>query len=160
MFEPNDKGVYAVIAASPIRRTFAYVVLLLLGGMLIYLALFEPVSAVWSVVLIGAGALALYLGERLRRATSVMIELTADEVRDTAGRVLARVADIRSVDSGVFAIKPSNGFTLVLSTRGDRAWEPGLWWRVGRRVGVGGVIPSAQAKFMAEIIASWLAART
>jgi hypothetical protein len=54
-------------------------------------------------------------------------------------------------------MKPSNGFTVVMETKQPRAWAPGLWWRVGRRVGVGGVTGASQTKFMAEQIALRLA---
>ncbi len=38
-------------------------------------------------------------------------------------------------------------------------WRPGLWWRVGRRIGVGGMTPASQTKFMSEIIAAMIAQR-
>jgi hypothetical protein len=60
---------------------------------------------------------------------------------------------IRSVERGAFAFKPSHGFTLVMKEKQPRAWAPGLWWRLGRRVGVGGVTSAGQTKFMAEQIA-------
>ena len=56
------------------------------------------------------------------------------------------------MDRGAFAFKPSNGFMLKLSRKGPFAWEPGIWWRIGRRVGVGGVTPGTPAKVMAEMI--------
>ena len=98
------------------------------------------------------GVVMLWQAERLRRSTTVTIELTATELRDSAGTVLARIDEVQSVERGTFAFKPSNGFTLVLNSKKPRAWLPGLWWRFGRRVGVGGVTNAGQAKFMAERI--------
>jgi hypothetical protein len=46
---------------------------------------------------------------------------------------------------------------LRLSDKAPRAWYPGLWWRMGRRVGIGGVTSAAQTKAMAEIIAAMIA---
>ncbi|MEO0931422.1 MAG: hypothetical protein AAFY14_12360, partial [Pseudomonadota bacterium] len=94
-----------------------------------------------------------WLAERLRRATLLRIELTATDIRDSSGMVLATMDDIIGVDRGIFAFKPSNGFTLVMKNKKPRSWAPGLWWRLGRRVGVGGVTSAGQAKFMAEQIA-------
>ena len=68
------------------------------------------------------------------------------------GRVVADMDEIIGVDRGAFAFKPSNGFMLKLSRKGPFAWEPGIWWRIGRRVGVGGVTPGTPAKVMAEMI--------
>jgi hypothetical protein len=76
--------------------------------------------------------------------------LTVDGLFDTGGRCLARWEDIDRIDKGTFAFKPSNGFLIVLKRPGPRGWAPGLWWQIGRRVGVGGVTPRQSARFMAE----------
>ena len=79
--------------------------------------------------------------------------LTDTDLRDSDGVVLARLDQIIRVDRGAMAMKPANGFTLVLDARQPFGWAPGMWWRLGRRVGVGGVAVAHQAKFMAEVIA-------
>lgn len=159
MFEADENGVYARVGASVIRRIFAYAVLLMLGGLIIYLTLAKPPAAFWAVMMLGLGALMLWLAERLRRATQMQIELTDTEIRDSGGAILANMAEVVRVERGAFAFKPSNGFTLVLKTRGPSAWAPGLYWRLGRRVGVGGVTSAGAAKFMAEQIALRLKTR-
>lgn len=159
MFTADEDGVYARVQASQARRIFAVGVLFALGILILYAALVQPPAAIWLVVMLCIGGAALWLAEKLRRATLATIELTADDVRDTAGRVLATMDEIRGVDRGVLAFKPSNGFTLVLNRKRPRAWAPGLWWRIGKRVGVGGVTSAAQAKFMAEQIAFRLSER-
>lgn len=153
MFEADEDGVYARVGASPARRIFAYAVLFGLGALLIYLPLVQPPAVIWAVVMIACGIGSILMAERLRRATMNEILLTDTEVRDSDGTVLALLDEVRLVDRGVFAFKPSNGFTLVLANKKPRSWAPGLWWRVGRRVGVGGVTSAGQAKFMAEQIA-------
>ena len=152
MFQPDEDGIYALVQASPARRIFAYGVLFLLGALVIYVTLVEPPALLWMVFMLGFGFVMLLQAERLRRATTHVIELTDTELRDSSGTVLARIDEIRSVVRGTFALKPSNGFTLVLHSKKPRAWMPGLWWRLGRRVGVGGVTNAGQAKFMAERI--------
>ncbi|WP_106744792.1 hypothetical protein [Yoonia maritima] len=153
MFQSDENGVYAIVQASALRRTFAFGVLFALGTMVIYTALMQPPAAILLVFMLGFGAGALWLAEKMRRATLSVIELTETEIRDSNGLVLARMDEIIAVDRGAFAFKPSNGFTLKLKTKKPRAWAPGLWWRFGRRVGVGGVTSAGQAKFMAEQIA-------
>ncbi len=160
MFKPDENGVYARVHASPARRVFAYAVLFVLGALLIYLPLVQPPSVLWTIVMLGMGLSALWGAEMLRRATTNVIELTETEVRDSSGIVLAHMDEIELVDRGVFAFKPSNGFTLVLRSKKPRGWAPGLWWRLGRRVGVGGVTSAGQAKFMAEQIAFRLTSRS
>lgn len=149
--------VLARLHASPPRRWMAAAMLVLLGGLLLWVALARPPEALhWRLFLLGAGAVALWLAGRLLRATAVHLELTREALRDGRGRVLARVADIRAVHSGVFALKPSSGFTLRLDRPGPAAWQPGLWWRLGRRLGVGGVTSGREARYMAEVIAAIL----
>lgn len=152
MFQPDENGIYAVVQASPARRVFAYGVQFGLGALLIYLTLVQPPAFHWMVFMLVFGILMLWQAERMRRATQVILELTETELRDSTGTVLARIDEIHSVNRGVFALKPSNGFTLVLDNKKPRAWLPGLWWRFGRRVGVGGVTNAGQSKFMAERI--------
>jgi hypothetical protein len=153
MFQSDENGVFAIVQASGLRRVFGFGVLLALGGLVIYTALVRPPSAAWFVFMIVFGSAMLWLAEKMRRSTLSVIELTETEVRTSNGEVLARMDEILAVDRGAFAFKPSNGFTLKLNTKKPRAWAPGLWWRFGRRVGVGGVTSAGQAKFMAEQIA-------
>lgn len=152
MFQPDEDGVFATVTASPVRRLFAYSMLIVLGGLLIYLALVQNPGVIWLILLIALGISVLVLAERLRQATRMQVELTVDGLRDSAGNILAPFDEIASVERGAFALKPSNGFTLVLKTRQPRAWAPGLYWRFGRRVGVGGVTAAGASKFMAEQI--------
>jgi len=159
MFDPDESGVFARVDASIGRRVFACGVLYGLGIVVIYLAMTRPPAMGWLLFLLALGVGVLIIAERLRRATTIEIELTKTQVRDTTGRILAELDDVRRVERGAFALKPSNGFTLVMKTRGPRAWAPGMWWRMGRRVGVGGAVSAGPAKFMAEQIALRIAQR-
>lgn len=153
MFDPDGDGIYAKVWASPIRRGFGCAVLYGLGGLLLYIALARPPAFGWQLFLLVFGGVILFLAERVRKASRGEIYLMADDIRDSDGRILALMSDIASVERGAFALKPSNGFTLVLHARASRVWVPGMWWRMGRRVGVGGVTGAGPAKFMAEQIA-------
>lgn len=153
MFQPDKDGVYATVHASQGRRWFGYGVLFSLGALVIYTTLAHPPSIPWMIFMLVFGVSMLWLAERLRRATTMQITLTADTLRDSSGTVLAHLEDVESVQRGAFALKPSNGFTLVMKQKSPRAWAPGLWWRMGRRVGVGGVTAAGQSRFMAEQIA-------
>ncbi|WP_375281985.1 hypothetical protein [Pseudooctadecabacter sp.] len=150
---PTDEEVIATLQATPVRRIFAYAAVFVLGAMLILLAFIQPPAFGWQVFLIALGAGALFVAERLRRATMLGLVLTEAALRDTGGRTLVELSDIRAIDRGALAFKPSNGFVLHLHSAAMRTWAPGLWWRFGKRVGVGGVTPSGPAKFMAEQIA-------
>ncbi|RKT35105.1 hypothetical protein BXY70_1133 [Roseovarius halotolerans] len=148
--------VLMVLKASPGRRVLGVGTVLTLGAIAVYVALFEPPGHFgWTVFLLVLGMAALWLSNRMRQATMAQLELTHEVLRSSTGEVLAQVGDIEALERGVFAFKPSNGFTLRLKegASGARRWEPGLWWRMARRIGVGGVTPGAQSRAMAEILA-------
>lgn len=160
--QDNDNSpdpVLATIKASAGRRFLGIGSLWILSLMVIYVAITQPPALGWQLFLLGLGGGSIWIAEQMRRATSVTLELTRTVLRDSAGVVLARMDEVSAIDRGMFAFKPSNGFLLRLNSAKPRAWRPGLWWSLGARVGVGGMTPAHQAKFMAEIIASILAER-
>jgi hypothetical protein len=108
-------------------------------------------------MLLVLGFLALGLCVAFYRATVLGLVLTEQELVDTSGRLLARIEDIHRVERGFLAFRPSNGFSLHLKRSQPRAWAPGLWWRFGRRIGVGGVISGAEGRAMADLIGALIA---
>lgn len=151
--------ILAVVEATPVRRVMGAGMLAVMGALLLYLAMNTAPALGGLAILMITGTGALWLAVRLWQATQDRVELTEEVLRTGSGRVIARVADIESVDRGFFAFKPSNGFVLRLNTKAGRAWCPGLWWRTGRRVGIGGVTPGAQGKGMADLLSGMIAMR-
>lgn len=149
----------AVLAASPGRRIIGTGSLAGLGVILLYMGLAFSPGAGWRVFQLGIGLVALWAAWRMWRATAARLELGPEGLCSSDGRLVAPMEAIVAVDRGVFAFKPSNGFILTLRRSAPFAWEPGLWWRVGRRVGVGGVTPGTPARYMAEIIQERIARR-
>lgn len=156
---PED-GVIARVQASPGRRVFGCGAIVALGMLLVMLAFTQGETGLgYRVFLMLCGVAFLSLGAVMWRATQIVIELTVDELRDTTGMVLARLEDVNKVERGVFAFKPSNGFMVRLKHKAPRGWRPGLWWRAGKMIGVGGVTPSGEGKFMAEALSFLVAQR-
>lgn len=144
----------ATLTPTGLKRSMSFLVLLALGLLLVFLAFIAPPkSLIWQGFLLGLGVGILILAENLRRATRLSLVLWPDRLEDSTGRQICQISDIVSIDRGVFAFKPSNGFLLRTKGRLPGHWAPGLWWQLGRRIGVGGVTPAGQAKFMAEMIA-------
>lgn len=154
-----DNEILATVGASALRRWMGVAMLIAVAGAVIYVALARPPSLGWQGFLLITGVLALWMADRLRRATEHRIELTETELRSTDGTRIATIDEIAALDHGVFAFKPSNGFLIKTRASGARVWRPGLWWRLGRRIGVGGVTPASQTKVMSEILAAMLAQR-
>jgi hypothetical protein len=142
------------------RRIVGISLFLMLGGLVLYLAFLQPpASLFWQAFLIGMGLISLLMAYRLQVATTRKLLLTETALTDSDGTVLAMIEDVVAVNRGAFAMKPSNGFVLTLKNPAPRVWQPGLWWRLGRRVAVGGVTPGAQARPMADIISIMIAKR-
>ncbi|MCV2881408.1 hypothetical protein [Actibacterium sp. XHP0104] len=149
----------ATLSVSPMRRWFGVGCLMLLGGLLLAVGLGRGHAAPgWQMFLIVFGLVCVMMGEFMRRATAGRIELTEDGLRDGDGNVIAALNQIDKVSRGTFAAKPSNGFVLVLKQPMPRRWAPGMWWRLGNRVGVGGVTAPAQTRALAETIEAMLRA--
>jgi hypothetical protein len=155
----SETEVIAVVQASMGRRILGLGSLYGLSLMVIYVAIVQPPELGWQVFLILLGCGSIWIAEMMRRATSSALELTRLELRDTTGAVLARIEDIVSLDRGAFAFKPSNGFLIRVKSGSGRIWRPGMWWKLGSRIGVGGMTPGPQTKFMAEMISAMIAQR-
>ncbi|MEM1130718.1 MAG: hypothetical protein AAGH83_09370 [Pseudomonadota bacterium] len=143
----------AVLTPTPLRRVATLLALAFGAAFLIWTAItasFETFA--WRPLFLVLGLACMLFGAWVWRATEVALLLTEDALTDSAGRQLCRVDDIVKVDRGTFAFKPSNGFVVHLRAAGPRAWAPGLWWRLGRRLGVGGVTSGTEARLMADML--------
>src|SRR6056297_1264056 len=148
-----------VLAASAGRRGIGVGSVGALGLILLWFAYSQSPAPLWQAAMVAMGLGALWMARRMWRATAAYLVLTPDALESSDGRVLARMEDLEAVARGAFAFKPSNGFTLTLRRGGPFVWEPGLWWRIGRRVGVGGVTPGTPARLIAEVMQERIARR-
>lgn len=151
--------ILATASASQPRRWFGVVTLMMIGSINLYLGLATAPSLGWRIFLLLLGGGMVFGAMRFLSATQRRLELTAEVLRDSSGVVLAQTQDIVGVDRGMLAFKPSNGFLMKTRTPLGRCWQPGLYWRLGRRVGIGGVTPAAQTKLMSETILAMIARR-
>jgi hypothetical protein len=143
-----------IIAVRPslFRRAVAAIAMVAAAGLLISAAL-QGAGPFWQSLLVMMGLGMCYLAWRFWQATAVGLELTREALRDSDGRLLFAVADVQRIDRGIFAMKPTNGLTIHLTRAAEPAWQPGLWWRLGKRVGIGGVTAPSQARAIADTLA-------
>jgi hypothetical protein len=135
------------------RRMFGVLSIAGLGITLLYIAAVYPPAIISALfALVAVGALFIWASYRLYRSTDNTILLTREAITTQSGRVLCRLEDIAKVDRGFFAFKPSNGFLVLLKERGERSWAPGMWWHLGKHLGIGGVTSPRQSKEMVSII--------
>ncbi len=158
-----DTEVLIRLPASPLRRWAALVLLGLFAVMFVQVAVELPIER----PLVKAASLLLGLGLiwqaiLLWKSSARVLELTAEGLRESgSGRMIARVDEIAEVNRSVFAYRPATGFLILLHRPSPRpAWAPGMWWRVGRRIGVGGVTPKMEGKALAELLGEMVRSRT
>ena len=149
----GEAEVLMELGVSPIRRIFALAVLLLLGLLLIWNGMVLPGAVIGlKLILMLMGAAVLWLGIKMYDRTRGGLILTKEALSDYRGTCLIRMEDVVAMEKGVFALKPSNGFMLRGTGAPGNLWAPGMYWRVGKRVGVGGITNARDAKSMIEII--------
>lgn len=147
----------ATLTPTALKRGLSVSILMVLGALLIFISAARPPDTLLlQGFLLGLGGLVLWLGESMRRATALGLILYSDRLEDSNGRLICWLKDVQSVERGTFAFKPSHGFSVRTIVRGPAHWAPGLWWQMGRRIGIGGVTPAGPAKFMAELISSMI----
>lgn len=147
--------VIARLQIAPVRRWAIVVMLVLIGAGLIYSGLAVPSDSMLArAAIVVLGGLLILHAYRTSQLGNDALILTEDGLWVEGGPQLAALDDIEMVQVGAFTIKPSNGFALVLENPVPAKWVPGLYWCVGRRIGVGGATQPAQAKAMAEMISA------
>ncbi len=158
--EFDDDEELARLSPSAFRYWLGVGMILALAALLVGLAFTSPMMsmAVRIGFLAFAGALG-YMAARMHAAGRLGIVLTKASLKDTSGRELCKVSQIKSVDRGFVMFKPSNGFVIRLTEPLSRVWVPGLWWRFGTRIGAGGITSGAAAKSMADLITALMAER-
>jgi hypothetical protein len=134
-----------------------------LGAMalgLFWLALAHPlVGPGWRAgLLVACLPLVLAIRALLASGRRVLI-LTREGLFDSVSGDVCRIGDIARVERGIFALRPARGFALRLTRPLGRRWVPGLWWRFGRNLGVGGLTGAAETRLMAEVLDALLAAQ-
>lgn len=114
----------------------------------------SPIAAVINLI----AALAVgWFGWSMATAKASKVVFDGERLTDNAGVELCTIDEIENVERGFAMFKPSAGFAILLREEKPRGWSPGLWWRNGRRIGVGGATPGRAARNMADAITMSLA---
>lgn len=143
----------AILRPAPVRRVALVMTAGVLGILLVMVGLDAPQGGLaLRASFIAVGLALIAAGWRVWHMTAVDLVLTSDELRQSDGRVICALADIVKVERGLAALRPATGFALALRQPQSFGWVPGLWWRRGSRVGIGGMTTRASAKALAEVI--------
>lgn len=139
------------IQPSTGRRLFGVVVLCLSAFVMLNFAFKEVThSMVLKAILFGMGVVFLWQAQANLRFAKAALILKREGLFDDRGQLICALSNMVMIDRGWFSFKPSNGFLIRLRESENWKWSPGLYWRIGRRLGVGGSISPAQTKAMSD----------
>lgn len=160
MSDEKRAPIVTALVPSVFRRVFGSTVLVLAGILAIYIIGTQPPDGLqWSLVIALLAVFFFYGAHRMWEATGHRIELSDDGLYMSNGVVIAAMVDIHKVDRSFYAFKPSNGFLVTLNKTHDTKWVPGLWWRFGKRLGIGGLTSGPEGKIMADTLSVMIAER-
>ncbi len=147
----NEKPL-AIINPPTIKRYFFTIlslilsVLLLYEGFAIYFASGERLGFILVGLLLSGLTYLFYFN------TGKALILYHDRMVSTDGELLFELHNISSIENGLFSFKPSNGVLFHLKEPMPSKWKLGLWWRIGKRVGIGGCTQKSSINLAVEII--------
>jgi hypothetical protein len=141
------------VQPSKSRRLFG-VVVLCISALVMLNFIFADItqSAMLKVILLVMSVIFLWQAQANLRFANAALILKRDGLFDNQGQQICSLSNIAEVDRGWFSFKPSNGFLLRLHDSGGLKWSPGLYWRIGKYLGVGGAISPSQTKEMSDKI--------
>ena len=135
------------------------VILISLALIVFYLGFVMASELHLALIMLLLGGLLLWIVNRIRVLTNTSLVLTDRDLRTGDGLLVADLENMKRVERGLFAFRPSGGFLLVLSHPVPFSWRPGLLYCIGRYVGIGGMTSKAQSKRMAEALTAMLLRR-
>ena len=147
------KDVIATLEPTLGRRWFGVFVLSILGSLLIIFTMTQsPEDLSLKIVFLIVGLLFIWQAQWNLRVTKYGLYLTKEGLFDAQNSLICPLYNMAEVDRGMFAFKPSNGFLIRLHEAQPKGWAPGLYWRLGRRLGIGGATDPSQNKAMARAL--------
>ena len=69
---------------------------------------------------------------------------------------ICKMHEIDRVDASPYTFKSANGFIIILKTKNSFESVPGLYWKLGKRISIGGLVSKNESKFLAGLLMQFL----
>ena len=139
---------------SKLKRLSGALLIFVLGTTLLFSVYKKsnPGYTVYESLFLLVGLILIFVSWRIGRARLTGIKLTKSGIYDLNDVKLCAILDINYIDRRTFAIKPANGFIIHLKNSAKSFWIPGLCWRIGKRLAIGGMLSKQECKAFANLL--------
>ena len=91
----------------------------------------------------------------LRVYAKVGFNINASGLFNLDDTLICSIADIERVEVSPYTFQSANGFIIHLKTKSSFKFVPGLFWQVGRRISIGGMISKSESKYLSNTLLSF-----
>ena len=88
----------------------------------------------------------------LKRYSKVGFLINQSGLFNLDGSVICEIGDIERIDVSPYTFKSANGFIVILKTKSSFKSIPGLYWRLGKRISIGGLVSKNESKFLSQTL--------
>ena len=96
--------------------------------------------------------LALWFKSFLNRYSKMGFLINQEGLFNLDKSLICRIDEIDQIDTSPYTFKSANGFIVILKTKNSFKTVPGLYWRLGKRISIGGLIAKNESKFVSSTL--------
>ena len=96
--------------------------------------------------------LGLWFIRFLKRYSKIGFLINQSGLFNLDGSIICKMDDIERIDISPYTFKSANGFIVILKTKSSFNLTPGLYWRLGKRISIGGLVSKSESKFLSQTL--------
>ena len=98
---------------------------------------------------------ALWFKRFLSRYSNVGFLLSRDGLCNLDKSLICKIEDIERIDVSPYTFKSANGFIVFSKTKSSFNSVPGLYWQLGNRISIGGLVSKNESKLLSGTLLSF-----
>ena len=125
----------------------------LLAFLIVSLSRLEKNISVLDMLLIPIiVVLGLWLKRFLNRYSKIGFLINELGMFNLDESLIFKMDEIERIDVSPYTFKSANGFIILLKTKSSFKFIPGLYWRLGNRISIGGLVSKNESKFLSTTL--------